>query len=248
MAYAKPLRIDLIDMARGVALIAMTIFHFAFDLELFGFQKPGFTAQPHWKYFARAIATSFLFLVGFSLYLAHAQWIDWASWRVRMLKIVGAALLITVATYVATPSQYIFFGILHAIAFSSIAGLLFIRSPVLLTVTCAIAVFLIGQGFETPLLDHWTFWWTGLSAAPIMSSDYVPVFPWLSASLLGIAAAKLATQYKLLEKMSVYRAGGKPALLLRFLGQNSLVYYLLHQPVLIALILGWGMMTGSVQL
>ena len=120
-------RIELLDFARGVALLAMTIFHFAFDLQLLGFREPGFIDQPHWKYFARAIASSFLFLVGFSLYLANRQSINWPGWRNRLGKICGAALLITVATYFATPDQYIFFGILHSIAFASIVGLVFLN-------------------------------------------------------------------------------------------------------------------------
>ena len=115
----KAPRIELLDFARGVALIAMTIFHFGFDLELFGLKEPGYISQPHWKYFARSIASSFLFLAGFSLYLAHMSGIRWPNWRWRMAKILAAALVITVATYFATPGQYIFFGILHAIAFAS---------------------------------------------------------------------------------------------------------------------------------
>ncbi len=229
-------RIDLLDIARGIALVAMTVFHFAFDLELFGFQEPGFISQPHWVYFARAIASSFLFLTGFSLFLAHGSAITWARWKPRMVKIVAAALLISVATYFATPEQYIFYGILHAIAFASLAGLLFLKLPVVLIVACAVAVFAIGKGIETVFLDHWIFWWTGLSATPIISSDYVPVFPWFSAPLLGIATAKLAMSRNLVQKLAVYKAQNISTHFLKILGRNSLVYYLLHQPVLISLI------------
>ena len=77
-------RIQLLDLSRGIALVAMTIFHFAFDLELLGIKEPGFISQPHWKYFARAIATSFLFLTGMSLLLAHGGGIRWGSWKWRL--------------------------------------------------------------------------------------------------------------------------------------------------------------------
>lgn len=237
-------RINLLDAARGIALIAMTIFHFGFDLELFGFQEPGFISQPHWKYFARSIASSFLFLTGFSLFLAHSTEINWAGWKPRMLKIVAAAMIITVATYFATPEQYIFFGILHSIAFASLAGLVFLRMPALLIAACAVAIFIVGRGFETPLLNHWIFWWTGLSSVAILSSDYVPVFPWFSAPLLGIAAAKMVINRGLIEQLSAYELASAPMRLMRFLGRNSLVYYLLHQPVMIGLILSWKFIAG----
>lgn len=238
-------RIEMLDWARGVALIAMTIFHFAFDLELFGFLEQGFISQPHWKYFARAIASSFLFLAGFSLFLAHHQGIRWSSWRWRMLKIGGAACLITVATWFATPGQYIFFGILHAIAFASLAGLLFMRLPALVTLVCAVIVFVIGQTYETSVLGHWAFWWTGLSQAAINSSDYVPVFPWFSAPLAGVAVAKLAIQRGWLATLSGPQLRSPVSALLKFIGRNSLVYYLVHQPVMIAGILSIAYLTGN---
>ena len=233
----KPSRIELLDFARGVALIAMTIFHFGFDLELFGVKEPGYIAQLHWKYFARSIASSFLILTGFSLYLAHMNGIKWPGWRWRMAKIIGAATLITIATYFATPAQYIFFGILHAIAFASVAGLLFLKVPAIVTIAAAIGIFTIGRLFETPLLDHWIWWWTGLSQTPIISSDYVPVFPWFSAPLLGIALAKLSFEWNLIPHLAGPELNSAPARILKFIGRNSLVYYLLHQPVMIGLLL-----------
>ena len=239
-------RIELLDFARGIALLAMTIFHFAFDLELLGIEEPGFISQPHWKYFARIIASSFLFLVGFGLFLAHGNGVRWPSWRWRMLKIVAAALLITIATLFATPNQFIFFGILHSIAFASVAGLFFLSVPVAVLTGAAAAVFVIGAGFETSALDHWIWWWSGLSETRIVSSDYVPVFPWLSAPLLGMACAKLMSQKGWLEALAIPELASGPSRLVKFIGRHSLVYYLLHQPVMIALIYSFLFATGRV--
>ena len=229
-------RIELLDFMRGVALIAMTVFHFGFDLELLGFKEPGYASQLHWKYFARAIASSFLILTGFSLYLAHHQHISWEKWRLRMLKIVAAAVLITIATYFATPHQFIFFGILHAIAFASLAGLLFLKLNAVATLCIAVSVFWVGNSYESALFDHPIWWWTGLSQAPINSSDYVPVFPWFSAPLIGIVIAKTALQFGLLEMMSRPQLNARPFQLVKFIGRNSLIYYLLHQPIMIGLL------------
>ncbi len=227
-------RIELLDFARGIALIAMTIFHFGFDLELLGVKDAGFISQPHWKYFARAIASSFLFLAGFSLYLSHGKGILWTSWKPRMVKIVAAALLITIATYFATPDQYIFFGILHAIAFASVARLIFLRIPWPVIVVIAIGVFAMRYYGRTALLDAPYWYWTGLSAANPNSSDYVPVFPWFSAPLLGIAIAKICNQMRWFEALAKPQLDQAPARALKFIGRHSLVYYLLHQPIMIA--------------
>lgn len=241
----KSMRIELLDLARGIALIAMTIFHFAFDLELLGVQEPGFVSQDHWKYFARAIATSFLFLTGFSLYLAHRDGIRWQGWKIRMTKIVAAAILITIATYFATPDQYIFFGILHAIAFASLAGLVFLRVPWQVIIPIAIGVFAMRYYGRTELLNAPYWYWTGLSAANPNSSDYVPVFPWFSAPLMGIAFAKLSERMNWLEVFAQPKLEQSVSKLVKFLGRNSLIYYLLHQPVMIGLMLAVLWISGN---
>ncbi|ENR15137.1 hypothetical protein C066_01046 [Brucella sp. UK5/01] len=38
-------RLGRIDIARGIALIAMAIYHFGWDLEFFGYMAPATTAQ-----------------------------------------------------------------------------------------------------------------------------------------------------------------------------------------------------------
>ena len=231
----KSIRIELLDFGRGIALIAMTVFHFAFDLQLLGFREPGFIDQPHWKYFARSIASSFLFLMGFSLYLAHGASIKWKNWRNRMIKISAAAAIITIATYFATPDQYIFFGILHAIAFASLAGLLFLKLPWGMVAISGVSIFLIGMFWETPSLNDPIWYWIGLGATSPRSSDFVPIFPWFSAPLLGIAAAKLAERANFLQILARPTLDQSPARVIKFIGRNSLVYYLLHQPVMLTI-------------
>lgn len=235
-AVAPAKRIELLDYARGVALVAMTVFHFAFDLELFGYQERGFIEQPHWVYFARSIAGSFLFLVGVGLYLAHGKAIRWKSWRQRFLKVSAAALLITVATYFATPDVFIFFGILHSIALASLLGLLFLRLPWWAVIAAAAGIYVLRFYGRTELLNAPVWWWTGLSAETPSSSDYVPVFPWLAPVLLGIAFAKISQQLNWLAAFAKPELQQPVSRLLKFIGRNSLVYYLAHQPVMIGLL------------
>ena len=122
-------RIALVDFLRGAALIGMTVYHFVYDLEFFALKESGYSEQLHWWMLATVVAGSFVFLTGASLYLAHAHKIRWRPWSRRLAVIMLAALAITGVTRFVTPESYIFFGILHMIAFASVAGLAFLRAP-----------------------------------------------------------------------------------------------------------------------
>ncbi len=155
-------RLETIDLARGIALVAMVIYHFTWDLEFFGYTEPGTAASGGWRLFARSIATSFLFLVGVSLVLAQGRTFRLAPFLKRLGMIVGAALLITVATYFATPGNFIFFGILHQIALASVLGLAFLRLPVLVVIAAAIAIIAAPNVLRADIFNHPALLWVGL--------------------------------------------------------------------------------------
>ncbi|WP_419913333.1 heparan-alpha-glucosaminide N-acetyltransferase [Hoeflea sp.] len=230
-------RLNLIDVARGLALLAMAIYHFTWDLEFFGYVTPGLTTEGGWRLFARLIAGSFLFLVGISLVLAHTRGIRWRSFARRVLMIAAAALAITIATRFATPDRYIFFGILHCIALSSVFGLAFLRLPPLVTALAAILVLLAPQYLASDFFSQNWLLWLGLSADPVRSNDYVPVFPWFGPVLLGIAAARIGQARGLFGWLAtIDRRQSFVEKPLAFAGRHSLAVYLIHQPVLIGLI------------
>jgi uncharacterized membrane protein len=226
-------RILVIDALRGAALLAMASYHFTWDLEFFGYAAPGLTAFGGWKIYARCIASTFLFLVGVSLVLAHGRGIRWNGFRQRLAMIVGAAAAITLVTYFATPDSFIFFGILHEIVLASVLGLAFLRLPAILTLLVAALVIAAPHVLRAPAFDHPWLWWLGLSTVDPRSNDYVPLFPWFGAVLAGIGFTRLAASAGLLERMADVPLGGA-AHPLTFIGRHSLAFYLIHQPVLIA--------------
>lgn len=237
-ANTSPKRLNRIDIARGLALTAMAIYHTGWDLEFFGYMQAGTATHGGWKLFARLIASSFLILVGFSLYLAHGKAIRWQAFGKRFAMISVAAAAITGLTWYTSPSSFIFFGILHQIALASLLGLLFLRLPAPIILIIALLIFIApdyakSEFFNAPLLGF-----IGLGTITPISNDYVPLFPWFSAVLTGIALAKICQTYNFYQWLQSTDQEAQLAKPLTFIGQHSLAFYLIHQPVLMALIYG----------
>ena len=228
-------RLVVLDLARTCALVGMGVFHFAFDLEMFGHLEPGTTVTGGWAIFARVVAGSFLFLSGLSLWLAHGQGIRWAAFGRRFAMVGGAALLVTVATYVAVPQAFIFYGILHSIAVGSLVGLLFLRLPGLLTLAVAAGIVAVNQGFASDAFNAPWLVWTGLGTRSPWALDFVPPFPWLGAVLAGVGAGRLLGGFGVWKRLARIE-GGAVLARLAWPGRHSLAIYLGHQPVLIGLV------------
>lgn len=235
----KRQRLAFIDVARGVALLAMALYHFVWDLEFFGYVAAGTAGTGGWKIFARLIAGSFLFLAGYSLVLGQSPKLRLDAFMRRFAKIAGAAALITVATFFAFPDTFIFFGILHAIAAASVIGLLFLRLPAAVSLIVAAAAIAAPFYLRSPIFDAPWLWWVGLSQTLPRSNDYVPLLPWLGPFLLGLAAAKLFHARLVAALSTRPSTGERDRLWMRpfvFGSRHSLAIYLLHQPLLIGLV------------
>jgi uncharacterized membrane protein len=232
-------RLPWLDIARGAALIAMASYHLMWDLASFGYLEPDFPATGWPKVYARGIASTFLFLAGVSLYLAHGNAIRWRSFWKRWVIVVAAAGLVTVGSYFAMPQGLIHFGILHAIAAASLIGLAFLRLPTPLTLLVAAATFIAPSYLRADMFNEPWLWWIGLSTAPRISFDYVPLLPWLAPFLLGIAVARSTPLLGWLrQNASVENRPNTLSRSLSFLGRHSLVFYLVHQPILISIVYG----------
>lgn len=233
--HNTPHRINEIDYARTLALVGMVVFHFTYDLVMFGLAPPELVTQGYFFYHARAVAGSFLFLAGFGIFLAHQTRINWSAFWRRWIKIAGAAAIVTVGTKIAMPEYYVFFGILHAIALFSLIGLGFLRLPAALTALTGAGLMFGSYALQSPMFDGRWLTVLGLATARPQTVDFEPIFPWLGPFLLGLACAKLVIQFKYLQNRP-YKEPTRLTRALSWPGRHSLLIYLAHQPVLMALV------------
>jgi uncharacterized membrane protein len=242
-ASPPPVRLPIIDALRGIALVAMAIYHFAWDLQFFDLIETDIVRHPFWKWFARGIAASFLTLVGISLVLATRHGTDRIAILKRLGMVGGAALLITIITFFATPQSYIFFGILHCIALGSVLGLAFLRLPTSLIAGLSALVLAMPLFVALPLLDQPLLRWIGMGTTLPFTNDYNPLFPWSGFILAGMVIGK-----RVLERGKSHSSAAlpAPAAFLAKAGRHSLLVYLIHQPILIAIVAGMSLILPTI--
>ncbi|MCB1501593.1 MAG: DUF1624 domain-containing protein [Bauldia sp.] len=231
-------RLAAIDIAKGIAIIAMVAYHFSWDLSYRQLIAADVGSDLGWRLFARGIAGAFVFLVGVNLVMAARTGFHPRPYLRRLAILLAAALLVTGFTYYAFGAEgFVFFGILHLILVASVLALPFLWAPAWLALIAAV-FFLAGAHFLTsPVFDGWPFYWLGLSPDPPVSYDFVPVFPWFGVALLGVAAGKLLVANPGLGLWR-WQPTGWPWKALMALGRWSLIIYLLHQVILFPLV-GW---------
>jgi uncharacterized membrane protein len=239
MTTGQPMaRFERLDALRGLAIVWMAAFHFAFDLNHFGLLQPrqNFYADPLWTGQRTAIVSLFLFTAGVSQAVAWQAGQDWPRFWRRWAQVAGCAVLVSLGSAAMFPRSWISFGVLHGIAVMLIVcrcvaplGLRW------LWLGGALAL-LLPQVVQHPFFDtRWTNW-LGLVTRKPVTEDWVPVLPWLGVMLWGLAAGRWMLAHRPGWLAGPLPGGGRP---LAVLGRWSLSFYMVHQPVLIGAILAW---------
>ncbi|MGM9514188.1 DUF1624 domain-containing protein [Roseateles sp. DB2] len=230
-----PDRDDRLDALRGLAMVWMTVFHFSFDLQHYGFFRADFYGDPFWTWQRSGIVSLFLLCAGMGQAVALAQGQGWPRFWRRWRQVAGCALLVSVGSWFMFPRSFISFGVLHGMALMLLLlrwGLPRLGQAALLTL--ALVCVLLPALVQHPFFDtRWTNW-LGLVTHKPVTEDYVPVLPWLGMMLLGAALARW-----LAPRLPPPRPGGPLRRGLALLGRWSLSYYMLHQPVLIGGLMLW---------
>lgn len=228
-------RYALIDALRGTAIVLMFIYHFSFDLNYFGYLDTNFYTDPFWINFRILIVSTFLAVVGISLYVAHHRRFKPGKFLRRLFILLACALLVSLASYLMFPRSMIFFGILHFIALASILALPFLRLY-WLNLFLGLGIIILGIYFEHRIFDQPSLQWLGMMTHKPVTEDYVPLIPWFGVVLLGMFLARWGQTRQNFPLFSQWRADTAALRGLRFAGRHSLLIYMLHQPVFIGLL------------
>ncbi len=237
MSIAAPKsRLDAIDALRGAALAGMFIFHLIWDLGYFRLVSPDLPFEPLVMSFGHFVAGNFLFLVGVSLALSSRNGLDMGAFWRRLLMIGAAAAGVSAATFWLFPGSFIFFGILHCIALSSLLTLPLLRAPIWIVAAIMMAAFAAPLVIVSPVFDAPQFWWLGLGTKEPLSNDWRPLVPYFGVVLAGLIAARLMLSSGLPAWLCDWRAKGPASRTLALGGRHSLLVYLTHQPIFLVVI------------
>jgi uncharacterized membrane protein len=237
-----------IDMARGVFVILMAAYHCLYTANFLGLSSFD-PARGPFRLTAIFIAAGFLIVSGISLRIqamrlaASGAAKPFAAVFRRSLAIAVPALLVTVATFAAIGREsFVVFGILHCMAIAGIIAYPFLKRPVPALVVGSLIVilgfaFLDGWGFD-PAWSRAVFW-LGFRPSDYYPIDFVPLIPWSGFVLLGVFSGSLLYDANGKRRYPFPEGQGGPiSRALSFLGRHSLLIYVVHIPLLMALLLG----------
>jgi len=213
-------RIWEIDFLRAIAIILMATFHMVFDLnEFVGIDIDYLTGFWYWE--GKASALTFIFLAGVSSGFSK-------NTAKRGIKVLLYAMAITIVTYIFFKEQYVRFGILHFLGISMLLFPLLKRMNNILLVISASVIALGAIPLKNVLTDTGML---GVMYRGFNTLDYYPLSPYLSVFILGVLTYKLY-YYK---RQSIFKFSNENSYI-TVISKNSLRIYLIHQPIIIAVI------------
>lgn len=240
-------RILLIDYLRGLALVYMIYYHFLYDMAYMVPTKWGRDALAANDGIVVYGTAAFILLAGLSSAFSRSN----AGRGGRLLAIGVAFTLVTAFVF---PGEAIYFGILQLLGCCMVLYGGFetfwkkLPAPLLLTL-CAVLfalTFHITRGYigiegiwqwELPeeLRANNYLYPFGILRGGFASVDYEPLLPWFFLYLGGTYLGGYVVRYRNRLPQWCY---ADPIRRLRWMGQHSLLIYILHQPVILAVVYG----------
>ncbi len=233
-----------IDFLRGIAVVGMIIFHVFYILDFlqirnYEMYENGFLAL------VRFVQLSFLILAGASLAISRQHQTEnniplKEFYRKRWSKalfIFLCGMAISLVTWIFTGDKYVRFGILHLIGVS-IFLLSFLSEGIIKQLILGVIAIILGFIFNEITTQISFLQIFGFSVKNIYALDYFPIFPWIGVIFFGIAVGNIL--YKNGKRRFGINLNNKFVKInftrmISFLGQNSLVIYLSHIPIILAI-------------
>lgn len=221
------IRHEEIDVLRATALVLMILFHLVYDLQVFAGIAIDHKATL-WHFVGKTSALLFIFISGLANGFSKSPF-------KRGLKVLLCGMLVTVATYLFIPEEYVRFGILHFLGLTMLLYPLLNKLPSPLLLVLAVLSVIIGSWFKGQLLTTNLLLPLGLMYYGFTTIDYYPLFPYITATILGMLTYRQLYANHTKPFFSSFRLSFG---LTRRLSKNSLLIYLVHQPLLLLIILG----------
>ena len=244
MTYSN--RLQRIDEIRGFTLISMIIYHFMWDLRYiadFNISWYGGIASNIWQ---KSICITFIFISGFCFSFGKKR-------LKRSLIIFMCGALISAVTFILMPENRVVFGVLtflgsagfitiivdklNKIIVSKINESTFNLTMLIGMLLLFISFFNVNFGYiffpkktllPKYLYDGYFMTFIGFPDPSFFSTDYFAILPWIFLYLSGYFMQKTignkqdVVKYLLNDRFKF----------ISYLGRNSLIIYMVHQPVL----------------
>lgn len=246
-------RIWELDFIRGFCILLMIIDHTLYDLA-FIFKDIWFEQKAFgfWYWLCNLAKTGyftwilrniiwgiavflFIFISGISCSFSHSN-------LKRGIRLAVVSILLTAFTwgmdwFMGQHNQYIIcFGILHMLATSILLYCLLSRLGQIPMFLIGVFAIVIGIYFSYNPLEASVGYLAVLvhTTGGFYSADYFPLLPWFGYFLIGATLGPLLYQ----DRCSFFPQHGKEGWMrpILFTGRHSLIFYLLHQPVIYALL------------
>ncbi len=242
-------RYQLLDTIRGLTLISMILYHLSWDLVyIAGVNWPWYHTRQAF-YWQQSICWTFILLSGFCIPLSVHRY-------KRGLLVYGAGLLVTAVTLVFLPQDRVIFGVLTFIGSAMLIAAVIYRYaervPSILGAVICGYLFYCFRWVNDGLLTLWPGKTVGLPEAlyhgsamtylgfmerGFYSTDYFSILPWIFLFFTGMYLHLLLRDTGAM-RLRIWHLNCKP---LTWMGQHSLLIYLLHQPAIYLVISLWMM-------
>lgn len=229
-----------LDFLRGIAIVSMVVYHGLVDYSFLTGSPFRITGIIN-LFWQDGTVILFLLLFGIGTVLSTSRHISQpkAGFKKtirRSLILFGWGMVITVATFIFIRKEFVVFGIMHLMGVASLLQYP-LRNYKYLNLGLGIVIIILGNYLSGCRFGFsWLVWLGLIPVGGFNSVDYFPILPWLGYILIGIFLGN-AFYPKGVSKFCFKDYSGVPIIKsLCFLGRHSLKIYLIHQPLLLAII------------
>lgn len=216
-------RIREIDIMRTFAMLLMVAYHILYDLNNFAGLEISYY-KPPLNIIGKLSALIFIFLSGVSSGLGSKPFR-------RGIVVFAYGMLVTLITFVLFKERFVVFGILHLLGACMMLSHPMRKAPSWILIILIIVSAAAGWYFNKLAVQTWALLPIGIKYKGFTSVDYYPLFPYISVFMVGVIYYRIF--YK--ERKSIFNLKPKNDIIER-LSKNSLVIYLLHQPIILGII------------